>query len=76
MRLKNLSKYFVSGIIILIAYLSVNAYYGEAKPFNILKTVQFYLKNDYVEKNLDDKKLEYGAIKGMLKSLDDPYTRF
>ncbi len=34
------------------------------------------VKGDYVEKNVDDKKMVYGAIKGMLESLDDPYTRF
>jgi carboxyl-terminal processing protease len=34
------------------------------------------VKTDYVDKNTDDKKLVYGAIKGLLESLDDPYTRF
>jgi len=34
------------------------------------------VKNDYVEKDLDDQKLVYGSIKGMLEALDDPYTRF
>lgn len=34
------------------------------------------VKNDYVEKNLDDQKLVYGSIKGLLEALDDPYTRF
>ena len=34
------------------------------------------VKSDHVEKNLDDKKLVYGAIKGFLEGLDDPYTRF
>lgn len=34
------------------------------------------VKNDYVEKDLDDEKLVYGSIRGMLASLDDPYTRF
>ena len=34
------------------------------------------VKTDYVEKNTDDKKLVYGAIKGLLEGLDDPYTRF
>jgi carboxyl-terminal processing protease len=34
------------------------------------------LRNDYVEKNLDYPKMVYGAIRGMLKELDDPYTRF
>jgi carboxyl-terminal processing protease len=34
------------------------------------------VKNDYVHKDLDDQKLVYGSIRGMLDSLDDPYTRF
>lgn len=34
------------------------------------------VKNDYVEKNIDDQKLVYGSIRGLLESLDDPYTRF
>ncbi|MBU1026615.1 MAG: S41 family peptidase [Candidatus Margulisbacteria bacterium] len=34
------------------------------------------VKNDYVEKDVDDQKLVYGSIRGMLSALDDPYTRF
>ncbi|MBN3033156.1 MAG: S41 family peptidase [Candidatus Saganbacteria bacterium] len=34
------------------------------------------VKNDYVNKSLDDQKLVYGSIRGMLAALDDPYTRF
>ena len=34
------------------------------------------VKNDYVDKNVDDQKLVYGSIRGLLDSLDDPYTRF
>ena len=34
------------------------------------------VKNDFVEKDLDDQKLVYGSIKGMLEALDDPYSRF
>lgn len=34
------------------------------------------VKNEYFKKDLDDTKLIYGSIKGMLESLDDPYTRF
>ena len=34
------------------------------------------VKNDFVHKNIDDQKLVYGSIKGMLSALDDPYTRF
>lgn len=38
--------------------------------------VLFYVKNAFIEKDLNNKKLEYEAIKGLLKGLDDPYTRF
>lgn len=34
------------------------------------------VKNDYMEKDLDDQKLVYGSIRGLLDALDDPYTRF
>lgn len=34
------------------------------------------VKSDFVVKELDDEKLVYGSIRGMLSSLDDPYTRF
>lgn len=34
------------------------------------------IQNDYVEKDLDDQKLVYGSIRGLLSALDDPYTRF
>jgi len=34
------------------------------------------VRNDYVSKEVDDQKLVYGSIRGLLDSLDDPYTRF
>ncbi|MDD5382683.1 MAG: peptidase S41, partial [Candidatus Margulisbacteria bacterium] len=34
------------------------------------------VKSDYVEKEVNDQKLVYGSIKGMLEALGDPYTRF
>jgi len=34
------------------------------------------VKNDFVDKNVDDQKLVYGSIRGMLAALEDPYTRF
>lgn len=42
----------------------------------IFNEVKDLIKNDYVEKNVDSGKLMYGAIKGMIESLEDPYTRF
>lgn len=34
------------------------------------------VKTQYVEKDLDNSKLVYGSIRGLLSSLDDPYSRF
>jgi len=34
------------------------------------------VRSEYVEKDLDGHKLVYGSIRGLLSSLDDPYTRF
>jgi len=43
---------------------------------NIYLQVLDSVKNDYVDKKLDNTKLMYGSIRGLLDSLDDPYTRF
>ncbi|MFH0854092.1 MAG: S41 family peptidase [bacterium] len=42
--------------------------------FNQFWDVWSLVKNEYVEKNIEDKKLFYGAIEGMVASLGDPYT--
>ena len=34
------------------------------------------IRSEYLEKNIDVKKLAQGAIKGMLSELDDPYSRY
>ncbi len=74
----------VLAIILIVAFglLLGNQYYRaraydqlEAKLEIYLKALEI-VKNEYLEKNLDDTKLIYGSIKGMLESLDDPYTRF
>jgi carboxyl-terminal processing protease len=43
---------------------------------NIYLQVLDSVKNDYIDKDLDNSKLMYGSIRGLLASLDDPYTRF
>jgi len=43
---------------------------------NIYLEVLDAVKNDFVDKNVDNTKLMYGSIRGLLDSLDDPYTRF
>jgi carboxyl-terminal processing protease len=53
----------------------INAY-SLHQNFPLLSIVENHITYDYVEKNLDNKALEYGAIRGFLESLEDPYTRF
>jgi carboxyl-terminal processing protease len=62
--------------ILLVAVITVAPGYYTTSDFYLLETVKEHLKSDYVKRDLEDRELEYGAIKGMLKSLDDPYTRF
>jgi carboxyl-terminal processing protease len=49
---------------------------GLESKLDVFLQVLSLVKSQYVDKNVDDNKLVYGAIKGMLASLDDPYTRF
>ena len=49
---------------------------AETTSFATFLQVYDLLKNEYVESNIKDNELVYGAIRGMLGSLDDPYTRF
>lgn len=49
---------------------------AETTSFATFLQVYDLLKNEYVERELKDNDLVYGAIRGMLGSLDDPYTRF
>ncbi len=46
------------------------------KSLDLIRKVLELIKSDYVEENIDEQKLIYGAIEGMLKKLEDPYTRF
>jgi carboxyl-terminal processing protease len=46
------------------------------EKLNVYLQVLDAVKNDYVKKDLDNKELIYGSIRGLLESLDDPYTRF
>lgn len=45
-------------------------------PFSLLKVVEFYIRTEYVSKDVDEQALERGAIDGYLSALKDPYTRY
>ncbi len=44
--------------------------------FNLFWDVWSKLETNYVDKNLDEKALYYGAIKGLVSGIDDPVTVF
>ncbi len=66
---------FVAGTLI-APVLAANA--PASQPWNINTFYEVYrlINREYVEPNVDERKLVYDGIRGMLKSLDDPYTRF
>lgn len=51
---------------------------AESDPANILYDAYYYIKENYVKGITPkiEKELIYGAIRGMIKSLDDPFSRF
>lgn len=70
---------FIIGIVLLLSAglasaTSTNITYF--KSLDLIRKVMEIIKSDYVEENVNDQDLIYGAIEGMLKKLDDPYTRF
>lgn len=77
---KHLLKFLIVTAVITVSFVgmqkAVPAWSGLNQRLQIFMQVLELVKSDYVEKKVDDQKLVYGAIKGMLESLDDPYTRF
>ncbi len=70
-------------IVIMVSGVFLGARFGKVKALEDLEEkIEIYLraleivKNEYIEKDIDNTELIYGSIKGMLDSLDDPYTRF
>lgn len=81
---KNLLKYSLAVTLVLITLViatNSNAFAASTnltyfKSLDLIRKVLELVKSDYVDENIDEQKLIYGAIEGMLKKLDDPYTRF
>ncbi len=74
-----MKKIVVAALIIVLGTFIVGKVMAQG---NLERELETYLqvldivKNEYVEKDVDDHKLVYGSIRGMLSALDDPYTRF
>lgn len=49
---------------------------AETRTVSTFLHVYDLVRNEFIDRTLDQHKLEYGAIRGMLDTLEDPYTRF
>ena len=49
---------------------------AQTRSLSTLTQVYDLLREEFIDRKVDDSKLEYADIRGMLESLDDPYTRF
>lgn len=66
-------------MIALIGFIALGLVYSQEsyKEFDVFSEVYSYVKQSYVDpKKTDSKELIYGAINGMLQTLNDPFTRF
>ena len=52
------------------------AYKPDLKPYETLDEVRRAIKENFVKTKVDETQLTYGAVRGMLRSLDDRFTRF
>ncbi len=51
-------------------------YKPDLKPYETLQEVRRAIKENFVKTEVDDTEITYGAIRGMLRSLGDRFTRF
>jgi len=79
----NKGKRFVAVALLAVSVFTIGFIWGRVraeeeleKKLEVFLQVLTLVKNQYVEKNVDNTKLVYGSIKGLLESLGDPYTRF
>ncbi|MGB9613696.1 MAG: S41 family peptidase, partial [Candidatus Margulisiibacteriota bacterium] len=68
--------FYLLFLVFALTVVAVRAQGEFERKFETYLQVLDIIRNDYVEKNLDDQKLVYGSIRGLLDALDDPYTRF
>ena len=52
------------------------SYKPDLKPYETLDEVRRAIKENFVKTQVDDTQVTYGAIRGMLRSLGDRFTRF
>jgi carboxyl-terminal processing protease len=52
------------------------SYKPDLKPYETLDEVRRAIKENFVNTNVNETELTYGAIRGMLRSLGDRFTRF
>jgi len=80
--MKSYKKWIAAGFILVFLF-SAGFVVGKSRAgegleakLDLFLEVLSLVKSQFVDKNVDDTKLIYGAIKGMLAATGDPYTRF
>jgi len=68
--------FFVLFILIFQVYIFSFVHADDKANWGLLYRVIDLVKTQYVKKEISEKNLVYGSIKGVLKSFDDPYSRF
>jgi carboxyl-terminal processing protease len=51
-------------------------YKPDLRPYETFEEVRRAIKENYVKTEINETQLTYGAVRGMLRSLDDRFTRF
>jgi carboxyl-terminal processing protease len=73
----------ILGVVILVAGVFAAGYWtglrrGDDTPdrFTLLRRIQQLVETRYFDRSVTELQLAYGAARGMLSALDDPYSRF
>lgn len=77
--LKNIKKSALVAALMVASFtagVSLQPVMAETEGFRVFLQVYDMIRDDYVDKNVDQDKLVQGAIEGMLAELNDPYTRY
>lgn len=75
--MKKLHWILASFVLIVLSVPAFAQYESIVSPsYQIIDIVKSKIKTEYAKSGILDKQLEYAAIQGMVKSLNDPYTQF
>lgn len=73
----------IIGVVVLVAAafgagyrVAVHQGVDDPDKFGLLREIEHLIQTRYIDRNVADRQLVYGAARGMLGAVGDPYTRF